>query len=148
MRPATSLSTPATPVVVPSAAPAPFETLDNAGKLRRAEQLAEHRNFDDAIRIVDALVARNPNDAEYLAMRAWLDYQTLTANEPPKALNDLIERALRLDEQQPRALYLKGLVLKRVGKHQEAQRLFQQTLEADPHHLDAQRELRLAKMRK
>jgi hypothetical protein len=148
IRPTTSPSSPATPVVVPSAAPPPFETLDNAGKLRRAEQLAEHRNWGDAIRIVDALVARNPNDAASLAMRAWLHYQTLTANEAPKALHDLIERALRLDEQQPRALYLKGLVLKRMGKDQEAQRLFQQTLDADPDHLDAQRELRLAKMRK
>jgi hypothetical protein len=148
MRPGASATPPAAPVVVPSAAPPPFETLDNAGKLRRAEQLAEHRNWGDAIRIVDALVARNPRNAEYLAMRAWLHYQTLTANEAPKAMTDLIERALRLDEQQPRALYLKGLVLKRMGKDQEAQRLFQRTLDADPHHLDAQRELRLAKMRK
>jgi hypothetical protein len=148
MRPTSSTSTPAAPVVVPSAAPPPFETLDDAGKLRRAEQFAEHRNFDDAIQIVDALVARNPNDAECLAMRAWLHYQTLGANQAPRLLHDLIERALRLDEQQPRALYLKGMMLKRMGKEQEAQRLFQQTLDADPHHRDAQRELRLAKMRR
>lgn len=148
MRPGPSRTPLPSQVVIPSTAPPPFETLDNPGKLRRAEQLAEHRNFDEATRIVDGLIARDPGNADYLAMRAWLQYQLFVGNEPPKLLQDLIERSLRLNEQQPRALYLKGLVLKRMGRESDALRYFQQALDADPQHREAQRELRLAKMRR
>lgn len=148
MRPGPGRTPVPSQVVIPSTAPPPFETLDTAGKLRRAEQLAEHRNYDEATRIVDTLIAREPGNAECLAMRAWLHYQQFLGNEPPKILQDLIERSLRLDEQQPRALYLKGMVLKRMGRDQEAVRYFQKALDADPKHLEAQRELRLAKMRR
>jgi tetratricopeptide (TPR) repeat protein len=144
-----SRSMPSPPnVIVPSAAPPPIETLDNEGKLRRAEQLAERRSFDDALRIVDDLIARNGKDADYQALRAFILYQLFTGTQPPKPLHDAIERALRLNEAHPRALYLKGLVLKRGGNEREALRYFQRTLDADPKHLEAKRELRLAKMRR
>jgi tetratricopeptide (TPR) repeat protein len=135
-------------VVVPSAAPPPIETLDNDGKLRRAEQLAERRNVEEALRIVDDLIARDDKVADYHALRAFLLYQQLTGTQPSRPLVDTIERALRLNEAHPRALYIKGLVLKRMGKENESLRYFQRTLEADPRHLEAKRELRLAKMRR
>jgi hypothetical protein len=135
-------------VIVPSAAPPPVETLDNEGKYRRAEQLAERRNFDEAMRILDELVARDATSADYQALRAWILYQQFTGTQPSRLLHDAIERALRLNEAHPRALYIKALVLKRMGKEVEAIRHFQRTLEADPRHLEAKRELRLAKMRR
>ena len=135
-------------VVVPSAAPPPLETLDNEGKLRRAEQFVERRNFDEALRIVDELVARDAQVAEYHALRAGILYQQFTGTQPSRQLVDTIERALRLNEAHPRALYIKALVLKRMGKEIESLRYLKRTLEADPRHLEAKRELRLAKMRR
>jgi tetratricopeptide (TPR) repeat protein len=129
-------------------APLPVETLDDAGKWKRAEQLAERRNYAEATRIVDELIRHDAMNADYQALRAWILYQLFTGNKPSRPLIEAIEAALRLDEQHPRALYLKGLVYKRMGKENEAQRAFQRTLDADPHHLEAQRELRLAKMRR
>jgi tetratricopeptide (TPR) repeat protein len=149
MRAGTPRSQPAAPpVVVPSLAPPPLEALDNDGKLRRAEKLIERRNFDEGMRIVDDLIARDATKADYHAVRAWALYEQFTGNQPPRSLIEAIERALRLNDEQPRALYLKGLVLKRIGKDAEAIRAFQRTLEADPRHIEAQRELRLAKMRR
>jgi hypothetical protein len=143
-----SMTPPAPSVVVPSAAPPPVEMLDNAGKYRRAEQLAERRSFDDAMRILDELIARDATVADYQALRASILYQQFTGTQPSRALHDAIERALRLNEAHPRALYIKALVFKRMGKEGEALRYFKRTLEADPRHVEAKRELRLARMRR
>jgi hypothetical protein len=141
--------TPSPPtVVVPSAAPPPVEMLDNEGKYRRAEQLAERRSFDDAMRILDELIARDATVADYQALRASILYQQFTGTQPSRSLHEAIERALRLNEAHPRALYIKALVLKRMGKEGEAIRYFKRTLEADPRHVEAKRELRLARMRR
>jgi tetratricopeptide (TPR) repeat protein len=129
-------------------APPPVEALDDTGKLRRAEMLSERRNFYEAGRIADDLIARNPKNADYHALRAFIYYQQFSGDKPPRPLLDAIAQALRLNEEQPRALYVKGLVFKRIGKQLEALHCFQRALDADPHHLEAQRELRLAKLRR
>jgi tetratricopeptide (TPR) repeat protein len=133
---------------IPSTAPPPLESLDEAAKLRRAEQLAERRNYADATRIIDDLIACDPKNADFLAMRAYILYQQFAGGQPPRSLLDAIAAALRMNEEQPRALYVKGLVFKRIGKPHEALRYFQRALDADPHHIEAQRELRLARMRR
>jgi hypothetical protein len=148
-QPGPARSAPPPPAVpTPSMAPLPVESLDEAGKLRRAEQLAERRNFVDAARIVDDLIACDPKNADSQAMRAWVLYQQFTGTRPPRPLLDAIENALRLNEEHPRALYIKGLIFKRIGKQNEALRYFQRALDANPQHIEAQRELRLAKMRR
>jgi tetratricopeptide (TPR) repeat protein len=129
-------------------APPPVEALDDLGKLRRAEQLVDRRNFPEAERIVDDLISRDAQNAELHALRAFILYMQFSGDRPPRNLIDAIERALRLNEEQPRALYVKGLVLKRMNRLADALRYFQRTLDADPQHLEAQRELRLAKMRR
>jgi len=135
-------------IPTPSMAPPPIEALDDLGKLRRAEQLVERRNFTEAERIVDDLIVRDGQNAEFHALRALILYMQFSGERPPRALIDAIERALRLNEEQPRALYVKGLVLKRMNRPADALRYFQRALDVDPHHLDAQRELRLARMRR
>jgi hypothetical protein len=133
---------------IPSLSPPPVETLDAEGRLKRAEKLVERRNLDEASRIVDDLIAHESGNADYHAMRAWIQYQLFTGTQPPQQLLEPIERALRCNEQHPRALYIKGLVLKRMGKETESLRYFQRALESDPRHIEALRELRLAKMRR
>jgi hypothetical protein len=135
-------------IPTPSMAPPPVESLDEAGKLRRAEQLAERRNLGDALRIVDDLIACDPKNPDSQAMRAWILYQEFSGTRVPRPLLDAIEAALRLNEEHPRALYVKGLVFKRIGKLNEAVRYFQRALDANPQHIEAQRELRLARMRR
>jgi hypothetical protein len=133
---------------VPSMAPPPVEALDDIGKLRRAEQLIERRSFGEAGRILDDLIHRLPSNADHHATRAWLMCLQLTSDRPPRALIEALDSALRLSSEHPRALYVKGLVLKRMGRENDAIRCFQRTLAADPKHLDAMRELRLARLRR
>jgi Domain of unknown function (DUF4388) len=148
-QPGSGRSVPPPPSIpTPSMAPPPVEALDEAGKLRRAEQLAERRNLAEAARIVDDLIACDPKNADSQAMRAWILYQQFTGARPPRPLLDAIESALRLNEEHPRALYVKGLIFKRIGKQNDAVRYFQRALDANPQHIEAQRELRLAKMRR
>ena len=133
---------------VPSMAPPPVEALDDIGKLRRAEQLIERRSFDEAGRILDDLIHRLPSNPDHQATRAWLLSLQLTSERPPRVLVDALESALKLNPEHPRALYVKGLVLKRMGRENDAIRCFQRTLAADPKHLDAKRELRLIRLRR
>ena len=133
---------------VPSMAPPPVEALDDMGKLRRAEQLIERRSFDEAGRILDDLIHRLPSNPDHHATRAWLLSLQFTGERPARSLVDAIESALKLKPEHPRALYVKGLVLKRMGRENDAIRCFQRTLQADPKHLDAMRELRLARLRR
>lgn len=137
-------------LAVPSAsmAPPPIESLDDAGKFRRAEQLAERRNFVETARILDDLIGRDPYHAGAQGLRAWMAYQQWSTDEPPRLLLDALDRALLIEETQPRALFVKGLVQRRLGKEHEALRCFQQVLQANPRHVDARRELRLARMRR
>jgi tetratricopeptide (TPR) repeat protein len=129
-------------------APPPVEALDDLGKLRRAEQLIERHNYDEANQIAEELAGREATNADYQALRALVLYHQFVGNKPTRALVEAIESALRLNAEHPRGLYLKGLVLKRMGKEAEAVRCFQKTIEVDPKHVDALRELRLAKMRR
>lgn len=141
-------SQPSMRVPTPSMAPPPLETLDDIGKLRRAEQLVERRAFSEAGRIVDDLIRRDPDNPDYHATRSLILFQSFTGEKPPRALIEAIEATLSLKADHSRALYLKALVYKRMGRKSDAQRYFQRTLEVDPSHLEARRELRLAKMRR
>jgi tetratricopeptide (TPR) repeat protein len=133
---------------MPSVQPPPGAAHDSAGKLKRAEMLSERRNFDEAKRIVDEVIASDAKSAEALALRAWLLYQTSSSEPPTQDLLQAIEGALRLNVAQPQALYVKGLVMRRIGREPAALRHFKLALDADPRHVEAARELRLAKMRR
>jgi len=154
MRPGGSIAPasirPPTPRPMPSVQPPPGATLDNAGKLKRAELLSERRNLDEAKRMVDEVLASDPKSADALALRAWLLYQTSSSESesPAQDLLQAIEGALRLNAAQPQALYVKGLVMRRIGREPAALRHFKLALDADPRHVEAARELRLAKMRR
>ena len=131
-------------VVVPSAAPPPVETLDNEGKYRRAEQLAERRNFEEAMRIVDELIARDATSADYHAAARVDPVPAVHRRRSRRArCIDAIERALRLNEEHARALYVKGSCSSAWAKRAKRCATSQRTLEADPRHLEAKRELRL-----
>jgi tetratricopeptide (TPR) repeat protein len=147
MRAAAQRSVPPARAPTPSMAPPPVEALDDRQKLKRAEQFVERRNYEQATRVADELIRHDAANADYLALRAWILYQQFTGDKPPRPVVDAIEAVLRLDEGHARALYLKGLVLKRLGRHAEALRTFQRAVASDPQHIEAQRELRLAKMR-
>lgn len=125
------------------------EDEDKPSRIKRAEQLMQRGRFDDALACVDAMLSLEPYDAELLALRAHALFEKYQVNVDglPRTVLDAIKKALEIDPEQPRALYAKGLVFKRAGDPKKASLYFRRVLQVDPKHLDAQRELRLAKLR-
>ena len=77
---------------------------------------------------------------------AWLEAGQLNPN-----LEDIlarIEKATRLEPNNTRIRWYRGLVLKRLGKNGKAVGEFRFVVENDPRHVDAQREIRLYEMRR
>jgi tetratricopeptide (TPR) repeat protein len=139
----------ASKVSTPAFAALPVELLDSTGKLRRAEHLAERRSYAEASRILDEVIASEPKNADALAVRAWILFHTSSgADRPSQPLLESIEAALLANQAHPQALYVKGLVLRRMRRENEALRFFQLALDSNPRHIEAARELRLARMRR
>jgi tetratricopeptide (TPR) repeat protein len=132
---------------VPPMAPPPAEMLDAGAKLRRAEHLCEREDYGAALRLANELVAEDSRVADHHALRAWVQYHTWVGEKIPRNLADSVTDALKLDPDNVRALYVKGLIYKRTGKDRECRRYFARVVELDPSHVDAQRELRLARRR-
>jgi hypothetical protein len=146
-RPAGSGSTPAPiPQVAVSLVP---DGEDRGTKIRRAEHFLSHNRCDDALAVVDELIKEAPEDAAILALRghALFEKHRVSPKGLPKSVLDALRKALEIDPDQRRAVYVRGLVYKQAGDMKKATACWKRVLQIDPKHLEAQRELRLAKLR-
>jgi hypothetical protein len=142
-------STSAPPQAADSLAPAGPEPEGRTARLRRAEQLMQRGRSDEALAVVEELLLEEPERPELLALRAHAQFEKLGTGTAglPRNLVDTLKKTLDLDPDQPRALYLRGLVYQRAGEMKKAVASFKRVLQVDPKHIDAQREIRLAKLR-
>jgi tetratricopeptide (TPR) repeat protein len=122
---------------------------DKPSRIKRVELLMQRGRNDEALASVDSMLGDEPYDAELTALRAHILFEKHQVNPDglPRSVLDAIRKALELDPEHPRALYTKGLVFKRAGDPKKAAVYFRKVLQVDPKHLEAQRELRLAKLR-
>ncbi|MFW6050569.1 MAG: tetratricopeptide repeat protein [Myxococcota bacterium] len=118
-------------------------------QFQKVEVFARRKSWDDALEVLDEALELNPDEADFHAMRSWLLLQkhSTDANAPFNEMLEGAERALSLDERSARAHYTRGLILKRLGRTREAVRHFEKVTEIDPKHIEAAREVRLARMR-
>jgi hypothetical protein len=124
----------------------------------------EHRPRERVVREIDAALARSAwdeveklsrtlaeadaNDSEALALLAWSAARG--GNAPEESLRTslaALDRAVNLDRTCERALYLRGCVAKKLGKHDAAFRDFARVIHLNPRHIEATREVRLFEMR-
>lgn len=123
----------------------PVEALDDTGKLRRAIQLGERGHWERGVEIVRELRARDRNNANYAATEAWLLYlPERGAREHSRELAEAVYFALRMDNQNPRALYTKGLMLKEQGRIEESLEYLRRACGVDPRILGREDPLRIA----
>lgn len=122
---------------------------DKPSRIQRVELLLQRSRTDEALASIDAMLADEPYDPELLALRAHTLFERHQVNPDglPRSVLEAIRRALEADPEHPRALYTKGLVFKRAGDPRKAAVYFRKVLQVDPKHIEAQRELRLAKLR-
>jgi len=105
--------------------------------LAQAELLARHA------------VALDANQADYVALLAWLE-SLKPESQTPEATNTFIEtmdRAIKMNERCERAYYYRAMLYKRQHRDGLAFKDFQKLAELNPKNIDAQRELRLYELR-
>jgi curved DNA-binding protein CbpA len=125
------------------------DVLESALEFQKAEVLMKRREYNQALKVVNRAISRNANESEYHALQGWLLHLMNTGEGAPT--DDMLrafERALKINDKNERAHYYKGVVLKRVGRDNEALRHFRLAAELNPRNVDAAREVRLASMRR
>jgi hypothetical protein len=94
------------------------------------------------------LVEGDREDAEALALLAWIG--SLAAEGPEAAVRSalpILDKAVARDAQCARAHFYRGMINKRLGNITNAYKDFSRTLQLDPKHVDATREVRIYEMR-
>lgn len=123
---------------------------DYMGNVRFVEQLLMRGRNDEALETLDKLLSAKKDASELLGLRALALFEKHRASDDvmiPKPVTDAIKQALENDPDNTRALFTRGLVFKRSGDAKKALAYFKRVAQLDPRHLEAQREVRLAKLR-
>ena len=107
--------------------------------------------------VADLAVAVDPEQPEYLTLLVWIraqrrgDPQGVREGTTSTHFDDLIKTLDDVVQKEPRferALYYRGVLLKRAGRVDKAIRDFRMAAQLNPKNLDAIREVRLYEMRK
>jgi hypothetical protein len=116
----------------------------------RAERLMKQREYAAALQASNEALRLGGDRAEHEALYAWLLCLQGSDTElrvHPRAMQHL-DRALRRDPLCERANHYKGMVLKRLGRFDEAHNYFLRAMQVNRDNLEAAREVRLYDMRK
>lgn len=116
----------------------------------RAERLLKQREYAAALQAANEALRLGGDRAEHEALYGWLLCLQGAGTElrvHPRAMAHL-DRALRHDPLCERANHYKGMVLKRLGRFDEAHQYFLRAMQVNRENLEAAREVRLYDMRK
>jgi hypothetical protein len=120
-----------------------------ARALGAARELIERKRYDAAEQQARKARDADPNDAEVLALHAWLRMQTGELSTPAFAAQIMaaLDRAVMKAPESVSVRSYRAQVLKRLGRDEEAFRDFRFVARHAPDQLDAVREVRLHLMR-
>lgn len=116
---------------------------------RKAEFLLKTQDIVNARAQIEEALRLDPEPALYYGLYGWVLFHLTPLTE--QLLNEAltaIDLAIRKQPRYEMAHYYRGCVLKRMGQTEEATAAFQRALELQPHLIEAQREVRLAQLRK
>ncbi len=124
-------------------------TIEGALTFQKVEVLVRQHRTEEALELLDHIIEMTGGESDYFAMRGWLLLQRHKgADAPFETMLTCVDKALKMDNRHERAHLTKGLILKRMGRDQEALRHFKTVSEINPKNVDAMREVRIASMRK
>lgn len=119
-----------------------------AMEFRKVEVMMRRREWDEALRLTEEVLAMNEEEPDYHATRGWILFQKSRGGEDTRFdVERELDRALELNDRHDKAHYYKGMVLKQAGKRAMALEHFRKAAESNPKNIDAVREVRLAEMR-
>ncbi len=130
--------------------------VDAALEFQKAEILLKKNDIVGAEQLASRAVQADPDQPEYLTLLVWI--RAMRRGDPPELregqtsshYDDLIKQLdgiLAKEKEFERALYYRGVLLKRSGRLERAIRDFRLSAELNPKNLDAVREVRLYEMR-
>lgn len=113
----------------------------------KIEVIARRRQWDEALAALEEIMAIDDSQATYHSMLGYLLLQKSGGEGDELRILEALNVALEIDPSDERALFTKGMMLKKQGKKGDALRLFKKVVEQNPKHVEAQREVRVATMR-
>jgi len=131
--------------------------VDAAVEFQKAEILLKKNDLAGAEQLAAKAAEADPDQPEYLTLLTWI--RAMRRGDPPAIregqvsthyddligiLDDVLAKETRFE----RALYYRGVLLKRSGRTEKALVDFRLAAEVNPKNLDAVREVRLYEMRK
>jgi curved DNA-binding protein CbpA len=116
---------------------------------RKAGLHIKARKFAEAVKILDEAIQLNAEEPEFYAWRGYARF--FTFEDKKVAYNEAfrdIQLCLKKNEKVASAHYFLGVIAKLCGDNSGALKHFQKTVEIQPNHIDAQREIRMAAQKK
>lgn len=123
------------------------EVLRAASAFQKAEVLAKREDWAAALKVAEQAHQGDPNQAEYGALYAWIAARA-TENPNYDELLQILNRAVKMQRNNVRVRLYRAAVFKMAGHTLEAMRDYRVVSDLDPTNVEAQRELRLHRMRK
>ncbi len=123
--------------------------LKAASTFQKAEVLVKRGEWVQALDAAKKAAEGDPEQAEYEGLYCWLLARQINGGSKEEYL-PIVERLVKAVKQQPNNVAVRlyrARVLKLAGLVNEAMRDFRSVVEAQPNHVEAQRELRLHRMR-
>jgi curved DNA-binding protein CbpA len=117
-----------------------------AMNFQKAQVLLKRNNLPAAEEAARAALADAPDQADHLALVAWLE--ATKPNADLEARLRELDKAVSMEPANTRVRWFRGQILKRLGKERKALEDFRLIVEQDPRHVDAQREIRLHDMKR
>ncbi len=108
--------------------------------------LVKGRKFAQAVEVLADAIATNPDEGEFYAWRGIARFFAASDRQQGKLESDRdLAMALKKNPRCAPAFFFQGQIAKLLGDTSAAETYFKQTLDIQPDHLDAQRELRYLK---
>ncbi|MFY0573107.1 J domain-containing protein [Cystobacter fuscus] len=116
---------------------------------RKAGVYLKGRKFAEAVKLLDEAIQLNGEEAEFYAWRGYARFFTFEDKKTGfnEAYKD-IQLCLKKNDKVAAGHYFLGVIAKLCGDMSGALKHFQKTVELQPNHIEAQRELRMAAQKK
>jgi tetratricopeptide (TPR) repeat protein len=123
--------------------------VEAATDFQKAEICFKRSDLEQAEALCRKATKLDATQPDYLALLAWL-ISLKRDNQAPEKIAEciqMLDRAVQLSDRCERAYLYRGMLYKRVNRHESAMRDFRRVVELNPQNIDAAREVRLHNMR-
>ncbi len=118
-------------------------------RFKRGIVFMKARKYAEAVKIFDEAIQLNGAEAEFQAWRGYARFCAATDKKVAQAeAFREIHGAIKKNERCAAAHYFLGVIAKTLGDNSGAQKHFKRTVEIQPDHIEAQREIRIATQKK